>query len=50
MPFEIQKAGKDSYYVVTIDTGKKHSSRPIPYEKALAQLQILESAYRKEKK
>jgi hypothetical protein len=48
MPFRIDKVGKDQYYVVTIDTGKKHSNHPISHDKALAQFRILESIYNKE--
>ena len=45
MPYKLRKApGKLLYWVVTIETGKKHSKDPIPKEKAKAQLRILESA------
>ena len=45
MPYKLRKApNKLLYWVVTIETGKKHSKDPIPMEKAKAQLRILESA------
>lgn len=49
MPYKLQKApGKDLYWVVSIDTGKKHSNEPISKEKAEAQLRVLEAQYIKE--
>jgi len=45
MPYKLRKAPKrDLYWVVTIETGKKHSKDPIPKDKAKAQKRILESA------
>ena len=45
MPYKLRKArNKTLYWVVTIETEKKHSKDPIPKEKAKAQLRILESA------
>jgi hypothetical protein len=45
MPYKLRKAPKrELYWVVTIETGKKHSKEPIPLEKAQAQMRILESA------
>lgn len=45
MPYKLRKSrGKNLYWVVTTETGKKHSKEPIPLEKAKAQLRILESA------
>lgn len=45
MPYKLRKAPKrDLYWVVTIETGKKHSKDPISKDKAKAQLRILESA------
>jgi hypothetical protein len=45
MPYKLRKArNKPLYWVVTIETGKKHSKDPIPKEKAKAQLRILKSA------
>ena len=45
MPYMLRKAPKrDLYWVVTKETGKKHSKDPIPLEKAKAQMRILESA------
>lgn len=43
MPYKLRKAPKrDLYWVVTIETGKKHSKEPIAFEKAQAQKRILE--------
>jgi hypothetical protein len=43
MPYKLRKApNKPLYWVITIETGKKHSKDPIPMEKAKAQLRILE--------
>ena len=45
MPYKLRKApNKALYWVITIETGKKHSKLPISLEKAKAQLRILESA------
>ena len=45
MPYKLRKAPKrELYWVVTIETGKKHSKDPIPMEKAKAQMRVLESA------
>jgi hypothetical protein len=44
MPYKLRKAPrKDLYWVVTTETGKKHSKDPIPKDKAKAQLRVLES-------
>lgn len=44
MPYKLRKApNRDLYWVVTIETGKKHSKQPISMEKAKAQMRILES-------
>ena len=40
MPYELKKM-KNGYYVVSVETGEKHSKRPISKEKAEAQLRIL---------
>jgi hypothetical protein len=40
MPWKLEKAG-NGYYVVTISTGRKHSSRPLTYKKAKSQLAAL---------
>lgn len=40
MPYELKKM-KNGYYVVTIETGEKHSKRPLSKAKAEAQLRIL---------
>jgi len=48
MPYKLKKArNKPLYWVITIETGKKHSKDPIPMEKAKAQLRILKSALKK---
>lgn len=45
MPYKLRKAPRKAlYWVVTIETGKKHSKDPIPIDKAKAQMRILESA------
>lgn len=45
MPYKLRKAPKrDLYWVVTIETGKKHSKDPIPLSKAKAQMRILEQS------
>jgi hypothetical protein len=45
MPYKLRKAPrKDLYWVITIETGKKHSKDPIPKDKAQAQKRILEQA------
>ena len=40
MPYELKKV-KNGYYVVSIETGKKHSKKPMTKAKAEAQLRIL---------
>lgn len=45
MPFHLEKVGKNQYYVVTTDTGNRHSHKPISKEKAEAQLRILQHIY-----
>lgn len=47
MPYEIIKS-KEGYYVVSTDTGNKHSKRPISLAKATAQLNILNKSYKHE--
>lgn len=45
MPYKLRKApGKDLYWVISIETGKKHSNEPISKEKAEAQKRVLEAA------
>ena len=42
MPYKLRKArGKDLYWVITKDTGKKHSKDPMPLERAKAQMRAL---------
>lgn len=51
MPYKLRKAPKkDLYWVITIETGKKHSKLPIPMDKAKAQMRVLESALKGEAK
>lgn len=40
MPYELKKV-KNGYYIVSVETGKKHSKRPMTKAKAEAQLRIL---------
>jgi len=45
MPYKLRKApNRNLYWVVTTETGRKHSKDPIPLDKAKAQMRILESA------
>ena len=49
MPYKLRKApNRNLYWVVTSETGKKHSKDPIPIEKAKAQMRVLESVLAKE--
>jgi hypothetical protein len=51
MPYKLRKAPKkELYWVVTSETGKKHSKDPIAKDKAQAQKRILEQALREELK
>jgi hypothetical protein len=45
MPFKLEQVGKDKYYVITKDSGRRHSLNPLPYDKARAQLYVLEKLY-----
>jgi hypothetical protein len=48
MPYKLKKKRNEPlYWVITIETGKKHSKDPIPMDKAKAQLRILKSALKK---
>lgn len=48
MPYKLRKAPKKNlYWVVTIETSKKHSKEPIPLDKAKSQMRVLESAFNK---
>ena len=40
MPWTLEKSGA-GYYVVTKGTGRKHSKKPLPKERALAQMRAL---------
>jgi len=45
MPYKLRKApNRELYWVVTIETGKKHSKQPIPLANAKAQIRILTKA------
>jgi hypothetical protein len=42
MPYKLRKAPKrDLYWVVNVDSGKKHSIEPIPRERAQRQMNLL---------
>lgn len=40
MPYELKKA-KGGYFVITEPTGRKHSKKPLPKERAVKQLRAL---------
>lgn len=45
MPYKLRKApGRNLYWVVSVDTGKKHSKDPIPLDSAKAQMRVLINA------
>ena len=50
MPYELQQYSPRLWFVVNIETGKKHEGKPISLKKAKAQLRILKSAEEKPKK
>ena len=41
MPYVLEYVGKNKYYVVTHETGRKHSLEPLPKAKAEAQMRAL---------
>lgn len=43
MPYKLQKVG-DGYIVVNSDTGKRHSNKPLPRSRAVAQMRALYAA------
>lgn len=43
MPYELQRSGR-GYYVVTKETGRKHSNRPLPKGRAQSQMRALYAA------
>jgi spore germination protein YaaH len=45
MPYKLEKSGK-GYYVVSKDSGMKHSLKPLPLETAQAQMRALYRALR----
>jgi len=50
MPYKLKKArGKEAYWVVSVDTGKKHSIDPLPLATAKKQMTALNIAMSKEK-
>lgn len=49
MPFKLEQVRKDKYYVITKDTGKRHSLHPLTHDKARAQLYVLEKLYKEGK-
>lgn len=46
MPYHLEAAGKDRFYVVNSKTGMKHSLKPLPKERAEAQMRALYRALR----
>lgn len=45
MPYSLEKAGIDKYYVITTLTGKRHSNYPLSKEQARKQLFVLHKIY-----
>lgn len=41
MPYKLKPAGKGKATVVSTDTGKKHSKKPIPTARAKAQMRAM---------
>ncbi len=48
MPYELKK-DKAGYFVITKETKKKHSKKPLSKANAEAQLRVLEMIYKKSK-
>jgi hypothetical protein len=46
MPYKLEKCKTGGYYVVSTDTGMRHSMKPMPKEKAEAQMRALYRAMR----
>ena len=46
MPYKLEAAGKGRYFVVNSDTGMRHSLKPLPLERAQAQMRALYRALR----
>jgi hypothetical protein len=40
MPYALEKSGR-GYYVITKETLRKHSNRPLPKKRAMAQMRAL---------
>ena len=50
MPYKLRKApGRDMYWVVSVDSGAKHSKEPLPLDRARRQMVALNIAYAREK-
>jgi hypothetical protein len=49
MPFKLEQVGKDNFFVITKDTGRRHSLHPLTHDKARAQLYVLEKLYQEGK-
>jgi hypothetical protein len=45
MPFKLEKISENKYYVITKDSGRRHSLHPLTHDKARAQLYVLEKLY-----
>lgn len=41
MPYELVPAAHKKFYVATKDTGAKHSKKPLPRKRAVAQMRAL---------
>jgi hypothetical protein len=50
MPYKLESAGGKGYYVVSIETGKRHSKMPLPKGTAERQLAAMEIALKREEK
>jgi hypothetical protein len=46
MPFHLEAAGKNRFYVVNTKTGMRHSLKPLPKARAEAQMRALYNAMR----
>ncbi len=44
MPYHLEYEGKDRAFVVSTDTGKRHSRHAMPVKRAEAQKRVLEQA------
>ena len=48
MPFSLYRVSKSRYYVIHNESGAKHSSKPLTYLNAKAQLRALNALYHNE--